>query len=538
MEQYGWLSLLPPLTAIVLALTTRRILLSLLIGVAFGALIYNHGQPLAALQTFFVDYLLANLYDFKTPEFVHKNFDKLKAFCFTLAMGAMVGLITVSGGMRGLVERVLPWASSRRRGQVLISLLGLAIFFDDYANMLLLGGTTRPLADRLKISREKLAYLIDSTAAPVAGMALVSTWVAVEIQYIASGVDSLPQAVQMEGIELFLASMPYRFYPIWALFFVFLIAGLERDFGPMLSAERKCLDDKAERDPLFDAPTNDADVTSHWLNAALPIITTVGVVAYWLYASGLQAVNAETPPLEPTLINIFGNASPYDALVFGALSGILVALIMILPQRIIPLQSLGWGMLQGAWAMTPALAILWFSGALATTTSSEPDVPGLGTGAYLAELTRGSIPLWLLPTVTFALSAAMAFSTGTSWGTMAIIMPLAIELTYGLMTGDGLTLETSPLLSAVVGTVLAGAIFGDHCSPLSDTTILSSQSCGCNHIAHVNTQMPYALTVGTASIVCGTLPVALGASVWVCHAVGVAALIAVVFFLGRRPELK
>lgn len=220
MEHYGWVSLLPPLTAIVLALMTRRILLSLLIGVAIGALLYNHGQPMAALHTFFLDYLLANLYDFKTPNFADKDFDKLKAFCFTLAMGAMVGLITVAGGMRGLVERVLPWASSRRRGQVLISLLGLAIFFDDYANMLLLGGTTRPLADRLKISREKLAFLIDSTAAPVAGMALVSTWIVVEIQYINSGIVSLPSDVQMNGIQLFLASMPYRFYPIWAILFV------------------------------------------------------------------------------------------------------------------------------------------------------------------------------------------------------------------------------------------------------------------------------------------------------------------------------
>ncbi|EAQ77991.1 Na+/H+ antiporter NhaC family protein [Blastopirellula marina] len=524
MEHHGWISLLPPLTAIVLALTTRRILISLFVGVVLGALLVRDGYPIAAGYTLVVEYLGGNLL----------NVDKLKAFAFTLSMGAMVGLITVTGGMRGLVERVLPWAKSRRGGQVLISLLGLAIFFDDYANMLLLGGTTRPLADRLKISREKLAFLIDSTAAPVAGLALVSTWVAVEIDYIGEGIGGLPAGFQLEGIELFLASIPFRFYPLWAILFVFLISGFERDFGPMLTAERKCLDEESSNDLLFAAPQEEAGVSSHWLNAALPILTTVAVVTWWLYYSGMQKVTADE--LEPTWANIFGNAGSYDALIYGALAGNAIALLMIPPQQVVPVATLLWGMFKGALAMTPALAILWLSGALAATTSGGD--AGLGTGLYLAELTSGSIPLWLLPTVTFLVAAAMAFSTGTSWGTMGIVMPLAIPLTYNLMLDNGVSLETSPLLAAVVGTVLAGAIFGDHCSPLSDTTILSSQACGCNHIAHVNTQMPYAMTVGVASIVCGTLPVALGASVWVCHAVGAATLIAVVFFLGKRPSLK
>lgn len=522
MDHHGWISLIPPLTAIVLALSTRRILASLFVGAVLGALLVRDWNPIAASYTLAVQYLGANLMDA----------DKLKAFSFTLSMGAMVGLITITGGMRGLVEQVLPWAKSRREGQILISLLGLAIFFDDYANMLLLGGTTRPLADRLKISREKLAFLIDSTAAPVAGLALVSTWVAVEIDYIGEGIADLPSSVRLEGIELFLASIPYRFYPLWALLFVFLIGGLGRDFGPMLTAERKRLEEEPTDDQLFDAPQESAGVTSHWLNAALPILTTVSVVTWWLYYSGSAKVAAAG--IDPTWANIFGNASSYDALIYGALAGNALALLMIMPQNIVPPAKVFWGMFKGALAMTPALAILWLSGALAATTSKEEW--GLGTGLYLAELTSGSIPLWLLPTVTFLVAAAMAFSTGTSWGTMGIVMPLAIPLTYNLMVDNGVPLDGSPLLAAVVGTVLAGAIFGDHCSPLSDTTILSSQSCGCNHIAHVNTQMPYAVTVGLATIAIGTIPVAFGASVWLCHLVGAAVLIAIICLIGRRQS--
>ncbi|MCC9605971.1 hypothetical protein LOC68_20230 [Blastopirellula sp. JC732] len=520
MDHHGWISLIPPLTAIVLALTTRRILLSLFIGVVLGALLVRDGNPITAGYTLIVEYLGANL----------MNVDKLKAFAFTLSMGAMVGLITVTGGMRGLVERVLPWAQTRRGGQILISLLGLAIFFDDYANMLLLGGTTRPLADRLKISREKLAFLIDSTAAPVAGLALVSTWVAVEIDYIGEGLTDLPSTLGIEPIQLFLTSIPYRFYPLWALLFVFLVAGLDRDFGPMLTAERKRLEEEPSDDQLFDAPQEIAGITSHWLNAALPILTTVSMVTWWLYHSGSIAV-AEAK-IEPTWANIFGNASSYDALIYGAVAGNAVALLMILPQSIVPPVKVFWGMIKGAIAMTPALAILWLSGALAATTSDKEW--GLGTGLYLAELTSGAIPLWLLPTVTFLVSGAMAFSTGTSWGTMGIVMPLAIPLTYNLMVGADVSPETSPLLAAVVGTVLAGAIFGDHCSPLSDTTILSSQSCGCNHIAHVNTQMPYAITVGVMTIVFGTIPVALGWPIWLSHLLGATALAAILVCLGKR----
>ncbi|PHR93464.1 MAG: sodium:proton antiporter [Blastopirellula sp.] len=524
-----WWRILPPLLTIVLAIATRRILISLLIGVFCGTVIiacFNHFPlnqiPFDSVVNSWVSYLQPTLL----------NPDKLQVFGFTLIMGAMVGLITVSGGMRGLVELIIPWANTRIKGQIATWVMGLAIFFDDYANMLLLGGTMRPLTDRLKISREKLAYLIDSTAAPVAGLALVSTWVAGEIGYVSDGM----QAAGLEdwtAVELFMYSMPYRFYALWALVFVAIIAITGRDFGPMLKAERKAflgdasaIDKNEKQDELEQA---DEVLNARWFNAVLPVFITLFVIVGWLYYTGYKTVVADE--LELSLLNIFGNSASYSALLYGAIAGFGSAVLLIVPQRILSEQQTVWGIYKGAKAMVPCLMILWFSGALASVTKD------LETGQFLAETFLKDIPVWILPTLVFALSAGIAFSTGTSWGTMALVMPLAIATSVELMTGAGLAITLdSQLLSAVVGSVLAGAIFGDHCSPISDTTILSSQSTQCDHIAHVRTQMPYALVVGLLAMLLGTIPVGLGMNVYLSHLLGVAAMLAVILFFGKSPD--
>ena len=237
---YGWLSLLPPITAIVLAIATRRVLLSLLLGIFAGALLLAGGNPFAAIG----DGLELHLWSALTDH------DNLRVFAFTLLMGAMVGVVSRAGGMRGLVNAISPWAANRRRGQLVTWLLGLLIFFDDYANTLLLGSTLRPLCDRLKISREKLAFLVDSAAAPVAGLALVSTWVAAEISYVQDGLINAG-ADHINAFNLFVASIGYRFYVLWMLMFVPLIGWLGRDFGPMLRAERSCVSgDPVSGDPV------------------------------------------------------------------------------------------------------------------------------------------------------------------------------------------------------------------------------------------------------------------------------------------------
>lgn len=531
----NWWRIVPPLLTIVLAIATRKILISLLIGIFSGSIILACFDQLP-LYKVAIDSVVNSWASYLQPTLLDS--DKLHVFGFTLIMGAMIGLITVSGGMRGLVELIIPWANTRIKGQFATWVMGLAIFFDDYANMLLLGGTMRPLTDRLKISREKLAYLIDSTAAPVAGLALVSTWVAGEIGYVSDGIQAAGLN-DWTAVQLFMFSLPYRFYALWALVFVALIALTGRDFGPMLKAEQKAFsaDDLVEDtfESVDELEQSDVSTTARWYNAVLPIVVTLMVIVGWLYYTGYLAVIGDEKyvngELELSLLNIFGNSASYSALLYGAIAGFMCAVLLILPQRILRIQQAGMGIYKGAKAMVPCLMILWFSGALASVTE------GLETGPFLAETFLKNIPVWMLPTLVFALSAGIAFSTGTSWGTMAIVMPLAITTSVTLMGNVGLEIViNSQLLAAVVGSVLAGAIFGDHCSPISDTTILSSQSTQCDHIAHVRTQMPYALVVGLLAILIGTIPVGLGMNVYLSHMLGVATMFAVILLVGKKPD--
>ncbi len=268
-----------------LAIITRRIIASLLIGIFVGCLVLSHGDPLQALEQLCSQHLWAKLIDSNT----------LHIFFFTMLMGVMVGVINRGAGMKGLVNAVAPIAHTRRRGQFATWVLGLFIFFDDYANTMLLGNTLKPLTDRLKISREKLAYLVDSTAAPVSGLALVSTWVAGEIGYVTDGIQNIEGTVNWNPFSLFVASIPYRFYVLWALAFVPMIALLGRDFGPMLRAERDRLleDDAIEIDQIATDPTApDPETPARWINAVIPILVTVAAVVWFLYSSGAESLHA------------------------------------------------------------------------------------------------------------------------------------------------------------------------------------------------------------------------------------------------------
>lgn len=588
---YGWLCLIPPLLAILLAITTRRVLLSLLAGLFAGCLITAGGNLLVAVPDLLQQQLWATLVDES----------KLYVAFFTLLMGAMVGVINQNGGMNGLVKAVSKFARGRRSGQLTVWGLGLLIFFDDYANTILLGGALRPLCDRLKISREKLAYLVDSTAAPVAGLALVSTWVAGEISFVADGLANLP-AAQSSGEEwnaadIFVKSLPYRFYVLWALCLVPIISALGRDFGPMRKAERLAMEKKT--DGNNDENADGKKVASSWF-ATLPILVTVVVIVALLIQSGLAGIDSAAPSWG----EIFGNADAYGSLLYGALAGLVTAVIMTLAGRLCTMNEVSTSAQHGAALMLPALAILWLASAMSTQTGGDP-LPSddlvqaktiiatmeaseadrdeiakrlidtgvshqaiqsawieagyeeatlvngdiviqaypersyrLYTGDYLAALLNDRLSPALLPTLIFLLASGIAFATGTSWGTMGIVMPLAIPLTYSAIHGSGVEVSPDhPIFLAAIGSVLAGAIFGDHCSPISDTTVLSSQASGCDHIAHVWTQLPYALVVGGLSIVCGLLPLGFGAPVWVLLPLGCGALLACVWIFGRSPDL-
>lgn len=552
---YGWLSIVPPLVAIVLAVVTRKATFSLLVGILCGAMITTGGNLFHALYQTCEVHLW--------PTFTEPG--KLRVFSFTLLMGAMIGVICRCGGMQGLIQLLSPFAKTRRGGQLVTWLLGLIIFFDDYANTILLGGTLRPVCDRLRISREKLAYLVDSTAAPVAGLSLLSTWVAVEIEYVKEGIEALG-ATDLKAIDLFLSSIPYRFYILASLAFIPMIALTGRDFGPMLRAERKRLrgDFDPEHDQAAGLDTDLGDTPARWYNAVLPIVVTLGVVVWLLYTTGLNVLSANEPDTPQSLRNILGAAKSSFSLQYGALVGLSLALMLARVQRLVPWTELIDAAGKGARVVLPAIAILWCASALSRMTSnksveSEPTPANaaykfkdhrLYTGDFLAETiltnptdestesgAENSTMLKLFPTIVFLLAAGLSFATGTSFGTMGILLPMVVSLAYALLGGDASAVQaTSPILLASVGSVLAGAVFGDHCSPISDTTILSSQSCVCNHVAHVTTQIPYALLVAGVSILCGTLPIGWGVSVWVLLPIQVALLAAMLMLLGKHAD--
>lgn len=519
-HRYGWLSLLPPVLAIVAATVTRRLLSSLLLGVFCGALILADFQFLPAIAATLETHLWGALVDE----------GHLRVFAFTLLMGALVGLLGRSGGMHGLVDALAPLARGKRGGQLVGWFLGLLIFFDDYANTVLLGNTLRPVTDRLKISREKLAYIVDSTSAPVAGMALVSTWIATELSYIQSGLDEAGLAIDTYG--LFLATIPYRFYVWWALATVALVAMMGRDFGPMLAAERRAEQgvQPAMLTASHAAMLPHEGVPHRWINAVLPIVVVVGAVLIMLPMTGAKALGY---PRDATFGQLIAAGDSYSSLLYASLAGVVVAVLMVRLQRLLDWPQMQVGLAAGATQMLPGLAVLWLAWSLAGVTENQH----LQTGQYLADLLGDRVPASLLPTLVFLLSAAVSFATGTSWGTMALVVPLSITTAAAVATADGQPLTAdSVLLLATVGNVLAGSIFGDHCSPISDTTVLSSQASGCLHLAHVETQLPYAMLGASVAVVAGTLPVAMGVSVWLCLAVGLVLLIASIRLLGKRVE--
>jgi Na+/H+ antiporter NhaC len=514
---FGWLSLLPPLVAIALAVLLRQVIIPLLVAIVCGAAILNGaGEGVLSFLWGTARGTFLFIWDSVT------SYDHLRALLFSLLLGAMVGVLEYGGGMVALVERFASRVRSRRGAQTLITALGLGIFFDDYANTLLVGGTMRTTADRYGISRAKLAYLVDTTSAPVAGLSPISTWIVTEISYVAAGLAAA-SITDVSAFGLLIASLPFRFYPILALVMVVAIAVSDRDFGPMR-------DEVPEPYDLQGQASDQKSRASRSLGWAA-IVTIVGCIAgvmISLTLSGLDGVTSEGTDMIRMIGGIISHGDSYGALIHGGLTGLTLALLTHRWLGGPSWRLLGYGAYRGALQMLPAMAILWLAWAL----SAQTDAPQLNTGGYIAGWLSERVSPVYLPTAVFLISSGVAFSTGTSWGTMAIITPISMHLAITVTNGQ----PYDPIALATLGSVLAGSIFGDHCSPISDTTVLSSRASGCDHMTHVRTQMPYALSVGGISIVMGTIPVAFGISPYVCLLLGCLATIGMVAFVGKKPD--
>ena len=518
---YGLLSLLPPLIAIVLAIATRRVVGPLMIAILCGSVILNFGTG-SIFETAW-----ASIYGFVAAIFTSIfERDHLRALLFSLLLGAMVGVLEAGGGMVALINRFSTRVRSRRGAQSLIAGVGLGIFFDDYANTLLVGGTMRTTADRFGVSRAKLAYLVDTTSAPVPGLSPISTWVVTEISYVAEGLAAAA-IIDMSAFAILMASLPFRFYPILALVMVFAIAISDRDFGPMRHQKPEPMPEDENGANAANRMSPPARNRLGWA-AIIPIAACVAAVVTSLAVSGWGKAPAGNEGLLRRIGGLITNGDSYGALIHGGATGLALAILMHRGLGNIPWRTLGRGALAGAMHMIPAMMILWLAWALSAQTGEKQ----LNTGGFIASWLGESVPTILLPTAVFLISAGVAFSTGTSWGTMAILTPISMQLAITITDGqpyDSISLAT-------LGSVLAGAIFGDHCSPISDTTVLSSRASGCDHIVHVRTQIPYAVTVGVISILLGTIPVAMGFSPYLCLLVGMIATIAMVRFVGRKPD--
>jgi len=545
----GW-TLLPALFAISLAFATSRAVLPLAGGVWLGAamLAWQSGDRMLApvvgilsgVDRFIVR---TSIYDpggawFGDGEGTWMAFN-LAVIGFVFALVGMVAVTIRAGGMAGVAERFTVVARSPRSVRVSAWLLGLAIFFDDYANSLIVGGTMRPITDRMRVSREKLAWLVDSTAAPVAGLSILSTWIAYEISQFE---PQLPDAgfAAGSGFAVFLETIPFRFYCILTLVFVGAMSIAGRDFGPMLKAERRAWRTgavfrpgarpmSAEGDDVGE-PKPDIPHRAHI--AIVPVAVTLAtIIALFVQQGEASHADHTAAGLGLThLREILGGVVDNTLMLFlGALAGLTVAIALSVGERLLTLLDAVRAALSGSRAMLVAVCVLMLAWAMAAVCGKVDD-GGLGTREYMASIAP-LIPPLLLPAGLFGLSCGVAFATGSSWSTMGILLPIVIGLAASV--GEGSIVGSQGMVIITIGAVLDGSIFGDHCSPISDTTILSSTAAGSDHMDHVRTQAPYAITVVIVALLAGYLPAAAGLPAVVSLLVGVAAIVAIVAFVAK-----
>ena len=457
-------SLLPPIIAIGLALVTKEVYSSLFIGIVAGGLLYADLNPVVAFEHVFVDGMIAQLSDSWN----------VGILIFLVILGIIVVLLNKGGGS----EAVGRWASShiksRIGAQLATVVLGIVIFIDDYFNCLAVGSVMLPVSDKYRISRAKLAYLIDSTAAPICIIAPVSSWAAAVTGFV-DGVD---------GLDLFIRSIPYNFYAILTIVAVITVILLKVDFGPMATHERN-----AEAGDLFTTGSNNYEVVDmnakkgNILDLIFPIVSLiVFCVIGMIYTGGF--FDGES------FIDAFSGSDASVGLVYGSAVALILTIIYYVARRALSFKDCMESVPEGFKAMVPAILILSFAWTLKGMTDS------LGAKEFVAGFVESSAGdlIVFLPAVVFLVGCFLAFATGTSWGTFGILIPIVVSV-FG---GD----ITNPLMIISISACMAGAVCGDHSSPISDTTIMASAGAQCSHINHVSTQIPYVIVVAAVSFVC------------------------------------
>ena len=506
METYGIWGLIPPLLTILLAFLTKDVVIALFLGILSGTLMIAEGNPVVAL---------ASLGDVLTNAL--NDGWNLRIFLFTALMGVLVGMLAKTGSAYAFGR----WAAKRvktKLGALLFTwVFGILIFFDDYFNSLTIGTVMKPLTDERKVSRAKLAYILDSTAAPMAILAPISTWVV----YVMSVIKDSEQLTTLGVSEMgyFVRVIPFNLYAIFAVLMVGFITVTKKDFGPMLHSERRAEQDLGlYNEEKFGAVAGKVEekFEERFLEKAksfdmlLPIILLVVLclimfpVTSWMGRGyGEDFGSFQENVANVSLGTAFNDSDASRAMLDATIMTLFISYIYFLLRKRLTIKSAGEATVAGLKSMVPALMILVMAWGIGGLIKSSPDEGGLGLTTYLSNaMVEGRFPLALLPVMVFIISCLLSFSTGTSWGTFAIMIPLTIPIAVGLGEISGLTgnaLITATLVP--VGAILGGSIFGDHSSPISDTTVLSSTGAGVPHLEHVATQIPYAVFVAICALV-------------------------------------
>ncbi|WP_342536108.1 Na+/H+ antiporter NhaC family protein [Sporosarcina sp. FSL K6-3508] len=513
-----WVSILPPVIAIVMVLVTRRVLLSLGAGIVTAALLIAEFSPMETLK---------NVWTAMTISFWDDGLNTYNIFImlFLLLLGVITAFVSLSGGSAAFARWAVTRIRTQRGAKLLTMILGIAIFVDDYFNSLAVGQIARPITDQHKISRAKLAYFIDSTSAPICVVSPISSWGAFLIGQLAL-ILGTTAAVSYSPLTAFILMAPMNFYVIATLSMVFFFAWTNNDFFEMKKHEDRAVNEGLLYDPEKEIPGElKEEFPEHSYgkvrDLVAPIVTLIVVTLGMMVYTGYQEAGVFD------IWAIFENTDVPKSLVVGGVTATLLAMFLyVLQMKVNKTASVSWmgrAFISGLKAMMPAILILIFAWGLTELIAT------LDTGLFLSTMVdQLNIPVAFLPVLIFILAGLMAFSTGTSWGSFGILLPIA---------GTIMVNAEPELLLPALSAVLAGAVFGDHCSPISDTTILSSTGAGCNHMDHVATQLPYALVAAGVSAL-GYFVLGMTGSVWIGLVVVIIALIVLFTYWTARGKKR
>jgi len=521
-QSLGIVTLLPTLLAVELAFVTKNVLLSLLVGFLSGVTMLGivYSTSIVDVPIKVLSYLISSIKD------VVFDIDNIEILLLCFAVGGMIEVLRSSGGFEALAIKLSKRINTIKKANLVASILGCFILFDDYANTLIVGPIMKPITDRVKVSREKLAFIVDSTAAPVSGIAIISSWIAVEVASINKGLEFVGSNVN--DFKLFINSIPFSFYCIFAITFLFINALIGRDFGPMLKAEIRARNGEvlSKESKLVDEDSKIEHVRNKMNKKIFVAIGSIVILVLCTLISFY--IDGRSKAIDTTnFLNIISYADTVNLITIAAFVGTIFAIIFGYIFKLFTIKDSIKSWFIGAYKICDTVLMLLIAWCLSNT------VENLGTTYFVVEIISNNVNQILVPILIFVCCCLVSCSSG-SFGCMFVVMPLAIPLAYEIISMGTIANEQTYLMICV-GSVIAGSIFGDHCSPVTDCTLLSAESTGCSAMEHCNSQLPYAIMNGIISIVCGIVLTSLGVNVVISLLIGIIFQVLILLIIGRKP---